>query len=314
MTHVRVATYNLYLGADLALLFGVRDRAALAEQVHVVRKQLDATRFHERAAAVAELLARERPHLVGLQEVSRWAVAPIGLDGSLGEERVLVDFLPALLDALDAAGCPFDALVVNENFAGAMPVSDTEWMSLVGANVTLVRRDAGVEVLGGTTGEFAAGHEVVTGIDGVSFPIVRSWGSLDVRVDGAALRFANTHTEAYDGRVRDAQRDELLAHCDEASTPVVLVGDFNATPDVVGVPDPWLDAWSTSEGVGATVGQAADLANEQSTLSGRIDYVFARDAGVTACRRIGHRSADRSTPHGLWPSDHAGVVADLEVV
>ena len=106
MTHVRVATYNLYLGADLALLFGVTDMAELAEQVEVVRRQLDATRFPERAAAVAALLARERPHLVGLQEVSRWAVAPIGPDGSPGEEQVIVDFLPALLRALDGRGVP----------------------------------------------------------------------------------------------------------------------------------------------------------------------------------------------------------------
>jgi hypothetical protein len=313
MTHVRVATYNLYLGADLALLFGVADLAELAEQVQVVRRQLDATRFPERAAAVATLLARERPHLVGLQEVSRWTVSPIRPDGSPGRERVVVDFLPALLRALDVAGCPFDVHVLNENFAGAMPVSETEWMSLVGANVTLVRRDSGVEVVGSATGSFAAGHEVVTDIEGVRFPIVRSWGSLDVRVDGAAMRFANTHTEAYDARVRDAQRDELLAHCAEAGTPVALVGDFNATPDVVGVEAPWRDAWSQGQGPGATNGQAADLANQESTLSERIDYVFVRDARVVACRRIGHELVDRSTPHGLWPSDHAGVVADLDV-
>ena len=247
MSNVRVATYNLYVGADLSLLFDVSDLAGLAEQVQVVRRQLEATRFSERATALAALLARERPHLVGLQEVSRWTVAPIAADGSLGDEQVLVDFLPVLLEALDEAGCPFDAHVVNENFAGAMPVSDSEWMSLVGANVTLVRRDAGVAVLDGATGEFTAGHEVVTGIDGVAFPVVRSWGSVDVRSDDTTFRFVNTHTEAYDAGVRDAQRDELIAVCGEAATPVVLVGDFNATPDEVGVPEPWVDAWSQSE-------------------------------------------------------------------
>jgi hypothetical protein len=310
---VRVATYNLYLGADVSLLFGVDDAVQLAEQVDVVRRQLETTRFPERAAAVASLLARERPQLVGLQEVSRWSMTPIGPDGSLGEKQVVVDFLPALLGALEEVGCPFDAHVVNENFAGAMPVSDREWMSLVGANVTLVRRDAGVEVLTGETGEFAASLEVVTGIDGVSFPIVRSWGSVDTRVDGVPLRFANTHTEAYDARVRDTQRDELLAHCEAAGSPVVLVGDFNAGPDAVGVPPPWTDAWSASDGPGPTVGQAADLTNRDSTLRERIDYVFVRDVRVLACRRIGHLRADRTVPHRLWPSDHAGVVADLEI-
>jgi hypothetical protein len=317
VTEVRVATYNLYVGADLSLLFGVSDLAGLSEQVQVVRRQLEATRFPERATALAALLARERPHLVGLQEVSRWTAALIAADGSLGAEHVLVDFLPVLLEALDDAGCPFDAHVVNENFAGAMPVSDSEWMSLVGAHVTLVRRGAGVVVLDSATGEFAARHEVVTGIEGVTFPIVRSWGSIDVRIDGTRMRFVNTHTEAYDALVRDSQRDELIALCDEVATPVVLVGDFNATPDEVGVATPWLDAWSQShgqaDGTGATVGQSADLANEESKLRARIDYVFVRDARPVACRRIGHEAADRSEPHQLWPSDHAGLVADLDV-
>ncbi len=58
MTGLRVATYNLYLGADLSLLFGVADLDELAKQVRVVREQLEATRFEERARAVAAMLGR----------------------------------------------------------------------------------------------------------------------------------------------------------------------------------------------------------------------------------------------------------------
>jgi len=45
----------------------------------------------------------------------------------------------------------------------------------------------------------------------------------------------------------------------------------------------------------------------------RIDYVFVRDADVRRTWTIGDRQDDRSTPHRLWPSDHAGVVADLRL-
>jgi endonuclease/exonuclease/phosphatase family metal-dependent hydrolase len=93
----------------------------------------------------------------------------------------------------------------------------------------------------------------------------------------------------------------------------VIVGDFHAAPDEVGVPAPWVDAWSRTDEPGPTVGQAADLANQGSSLRERIDYVFVRDAVVVASRRIGHLADDKSRPHGLWPSDHAGVVADLEL-
>jgi endonuclease/exonuclease/phosphatase family metal-dependent hydrolase len=308
MARLRVATYNLYLGADLALLFDVADLAQLAERVRVVRDQRDRTHYEERARAVAALLARERPDLVGLQEVSRWVLTPAG-----GAEQVLADFLPALLDELEQAGCAYDAHAVNANFGGAMPVSETEWAGLSGANVTLVRRDSAVEVVGEDSATYANGHQVVTSVQGVSFPIARSWGRVDVRVEGRPVRFVNTHTEAYDGPARDAQRDELLAATADVDVPVVLVGDFNATPDQVGLPDGWTDAWTAGKGDGFTCGQAADLANPASTLRRRIDYVWVRDAEVLSAQVVGDRPEDRTTPHGLWPSDHACVVADLDV-
>jgi endonuclease/exonuclease/phosphatase family metal-dependent hydrolase len=308
MAGVRVATYNLYLGADLALLFDVPDFAALARQVSVVRAQLDATRFEERARAIAALLAAEQPDLVGLQEVSRWAST-----GADGVEHVLVDFLPTLLAALEDAGCGYDAHAAHASFGGGLPVSEAEWMSVAGANVTLVRRDGPVEVVGEATGTYVAGYRVVTGIDGVTFPIERGWGRVDVRVDGRPLRFVNTHTEAYDGPVRDAQRDEVIAATCDVDVPVVLVGDLNARPDAVDLPDDWTDAWTRGDGYGLTCGQAADLANETSTLRERIDYVWVRDAEVLSAWVVGDRPEDRSTPHHLWPSDHACVVADLDV-
>ncbi len=314
MTRLRVATWNLYLGADLALLFEVTDPAGLAAGVRVVRRQLEATRFAQRARVVARLLARERPHLVGLQEVARWAVAPVRPEGSLGPERVLEDFLPTLLAALARAGAGYDAHAVTENFSGSLPVSADEWMSVVGANVTLVRRD--VAVRAERVAPYATGHEVVTGLNGMRFPVVRSWGLVDALVDGARVRVANTHTEAYDAGVRDAQRDELLAvltdePADEDGS-VVLVGDLNATPDEVDVPAPWVDAWSRGNGPGATWGRTADLADPAAGLVRRIDYVWARGAEVLGCRLLGAEPGDR-TPSGLWASDHVAVVADLEM-
>jgi endonuclease/exonuclease/phosphatase family metal-dependent hydrolase len=308
MPGLRVATYNLYLGADVALLFDAADPDQLAERVHVVRAQLAATRFEERARAVATILERERADLVGLQEVSRWTTTPTG-----GEERVLVDFLPTLLAALEAAGAPYDAHAVNPNFGGALPVAGEGVFTLSGANVTLVRRGGPVEVVAETTGAYDARLDVPTGIEGVTFPVERGWGRVDVLLEGRPLRFVNTHTEAYDGPVRDAQRDEVLAANADTDAPVVLVGDLNARPDVVGVPAGWTDAWTCGRGDGFTCGQAPDLANEVSTLQERIDYVWVRGAGVLGARTVGDREADRTAPHGLWPSDHAGVVADLEL-
>ena len=308
MTDLRVATYNLYLGADLSLLFDVGDPTVLLDRVAVLREQLAATDFRERAVAVAGLLARERPHLVGLQEVARWVTR----DAS-GAETVLVDFLPTLLAALELLGTPYDARAVAPGFAGGMALPDGSWIGLAGDNACLVRRDAGVTLGAERAGRFTDEHLIDTGT-GLEFPVGRSWGVVEADVDGTPVVFANTHTEAWDAGVRDAQRDELLGMLDDVEDPVVLVGDLNATPREVGVPAPYADAWAVAHGShgGWTCGQDGDLRNEESLLRERIDYVWIRDAQVADCRVVGDRPEDR-TPSGLWPSDHAAVVADLEV-
>lgn len=308
-----VATYNLYLGADLALLFGVTSADELATQVGVVRDQLARTDFPQRAAAIAAILAREQADVVGLQEVSRWTTAPVSPEGVLGDEEVLADFLPTLVDALETVGTPYDVHAVNHNFAGGLPV-DGSWMSVGGANVTLVRRGGRFRVRAERTGSFARGFAVRTGLDGVAFPITRSWGVVEGEVAGGRVVVATTHTEAYDAATREAQRDELVALLDDPGCPVVVLGDFNAPPSQVGMPTTYADAWTAAghdPAAGATCGQAADLANEVSGLHERIDYVFVRDADVLACHLVGDRDADRTDPDRLWPSDHAGVVARL---
>jgi hypothetical protein len=65
---------------------------------------------------------------------------------------------------------------------------------------------------------------------------------------------------------------------------------------------------------GFTCCQKSNLRNDVSNLSRRIDYVFVRnDMEVQKAQRVGHRQIDR-TPSGLWPSDHAGVVARVRFV
>lgn len=310
MSALRVATYNLYLGADLARLFHATDPADLAVRVGELRAQLAATRSEDRARAVAGVLARESPDLVGLQEVSRWTAGAPG-----GEEQVLVDTLPVLLAELARLGCPYDAHAVAPAFGGSLPVSGTRVMRLSGATAVLVRRGGPVVVRAERSGTFAARLEVRTPVPGVVFPVVRGWSAVDLHLRGdVSLRFLTTHTEAYDAGVRDAQRDELLAlEAGAGDVPVVLVGDLNARPQEVGLPPGWTDAWDVGTGPGHTCGRSADLLDGVGALGERIDYVWLRGVEVRAARVVGDAPEDRTGPPRLWPSDHAGVVADLAV-
>ena len=111
-----------------------------------------------------------------------------------------------------------------------------------------------------------------------------------------------------------------------ATDRVVLMGDLNDTPGspmyaVLGRAG-FTDVWSAlREGEdGNTCCHVADLSDPVSNFSERIDYVFARGLQRRSgdlsgeIRRFGVATRDRlAGPASLiWPSDHAGLVAELE--
>jgi endonuclease/exonuclease/phosphatase family metal-dependent hydrolase len=308
---VRVGTYNLYLGADLNLLLGPRDRAELDANLREVERQLRATAFPGRVHALARVLARERLDLVGLQEVTTWRA-----DGAM-----LWDYRALLVAALEELGEPYDVVVDVPTFTGTGTLSlrgRDVTLDLVGSNTILRRRASAVEVVSTATGMFGAALPIVA--LGLEATIGRGWCAARcvlAEQPGTPFTFVDTHTEAYDESSRDVQRDELLTTLPPDGEAVVLVGDFNATPDRVGMPEGLQDAWlaagnSPDPQAAATCCQAPDLGNEDSRLGERIDYVWTRGMSVRGCRRMGADPADRSAA-GLWPSDHAGVVAELEL-
>ena len=94
MPQLSVASYNLYLGADLSLILGEQAPDELERHLAEVQRQLMATAFPQRAAEIAAALVEHRVDLVGLQEVCCWTVAG----------KQLWDFETELLEALVAAG------------------------------------------------------------------------------------------------------------------------------------------------------------------------------------------------------------------
>ena len=163
---------------------------------------------------------------------------------------------------------------------------------------------------------------------GSVLPVARGWGSADVHVGKASFRFVNSHLEAFGipgvdaEQVRVAQAGELLAAQAALSArvgelPMVYVGDYNSrAPDapayallLAGVgSDAWRDHPRDS---GATCCFDATLTDPTDPLTSRIDLVLHGN-GVRAARArvVGDDPGDR-TASGLWPSDHAGVVARL---
>ena len=148
---------------------------------------------------------------------------------------------------------------------------------------------------------------------------------MDVKIRGKSFRLISTHLD--NGcpmpdpfAVQEAQAAELLSGPAATKLPVVLVGDFNSPGDGSGatynsIIAAGFDDAAVEAGIGslATCCQAADLLNSGSTLTQRIDFVLFRGAfSVHGAVTIGDSQADR-TPSGLWPSDHAGLAATLEL-
>ena len=109
-----------------------------------------------------------------------------------------------------------------------------------------------------------------------------------------------------------------------------VLGDINSSPDSLledGDPRPAYglltgyaldDIWASREPMttdpGYTFGQNETVDNPESLMFERIDYIFANFGDLVPEKIkfdvLGEEKADM-TPSGLWPSDHAGVVADL---
>jgi endonuclease/exonuclease/phosphatase family metal-dependent hydrolase len=171
---------------------------------------------------------------------------------------------------------------------------------------------------------FANRLVIPTGL-GQSIPVDRGWAAVDAVVNKRAFRFIDTHLEAFHPLIRLLQAQELLAG-PIASAPgkVVLVGDINSGPDL---PVPanrlayqaliaggMVDTWPVANpgDPGPTAG-FSELLDDPSAdvLDNRIDMVLTKGSVGVVKSRIYGTDSDNRTAGGLWPSDHAAVMATL---
>ena len=106
---------------------------------------------------------------------------------------------------------------------------------------------------------------------------------------------------------------------------LILAGDFNNGSANVPLAPLYLptayqqlsfaftDTWTLRPGKpdGFTCCQAADLLNDPSSHDERIDIVFALPAPAKVKANVMDAESDDKTISGLWPSDHASVIAEL---
>jgi endonuclease/exonuclease/phosphatase family metal-dependent hydrolase len=151
----------------------------------------------------------------------------------------------------------------------------------------------------------------------------RGWASVDGTFEGKKFTFVNTHLEIGGpggfADAQEAQGQEFLAGPAKRGGAVIAVGDFNSRADgssTTTYADLTMsyfdDAWDDPNDPGFTCCFDEFLADPNSTLSSAIDFVFTH-APVRALRVdvIGDAPFQGMPP--LFPSDHAGVVAELRI-
>jgi hypothetical protein len=339
---VDVMTRNLYLGADLSPAIAAGTPEQLVTANGIIFRQVLENKFPLRAQGLADEILQTKPDLVGLQEVAFWQTTPISPAGT----ALTLDYLDLLLDELnggkgkDGKGKPQYRVVEIQNEFGAEAPADVNGVpddgpalpafgndaevigKLTMRDVILARQGAGIQTSNEQGENFDTNLELPVG--GQVVPILRGWTATDVKVRGShPFRFVNTHLEAFNPLIREAQAKELVAPGGPAtsSLPVVLVGDINSDDDTVAGVDrlaykALTDAGMVERSTGTPlsccidspfleVGKGGDI----SQFDHQVDHVMTRDPAL-----IGLKSSTvtgREPVNDFWNSDHAGVFSAL---
>lgn len=157
--------------------------------------------------------------------------------------------------------------------------------------------------------------KVSKGWDATCCNRVCSWGKFQDRKSGKAFFFFNAHYD-HQGHVARRESSKLLLHKINAiaqNTPVISVGDFNATPDtkpiqIIEKSDLLKDAYHLSQQPPyGTKGTFNDF-KHNAPLKDRIDYIFAT-SGVDVVKY----GVLNEMPYGKFPSDHFPVMAKVQI-
>jgi endonuclease/exonuclease/phosphatase family metal-dependent hydrolase len=248
--------------------------------------------WQRRRPAILETLRRERPDVCGLQEV--WADDDTNFAGWLAGE-------------------------LGMHWAYG-PASDQKtWQSRVDDPSARI----GVAVLS----RWPIHHPRVYDLpEDPSRPTL----SVTVAAPHATVPFVTAHTSVLPGSARRMVQlrwlAEHVATLPPTSHPPVVVGDLNAEPGSdeirrfaghLTVPfvegQVFLDAWRFADPAdpGFTWDRANPYVADWVAPSGRIDYVHVLLSGSRQGRVRAVRRAATGPVDGVWPSDHAAVVADL---
>ena len=333
---LRVMTYNANEGTDFIEVQQATTPFGFLVAVGQTITQVRETNPPARMRALAKQIIAAGPALVAVQELDQWASGPLDpLTFTCGQTTLEYDMLQELQDALAAQGAHYKLARQAQQYAfpptPAIILPGTFLCVQVVDNIAILARtdlDATKFSWGNAqSAQYAASLTFPTPAGPVPFP--RAWASVDASFHGQAFRFITTHLESVDTvpfigfSLREVQGAELRAGPANTALPVVIAMDSNAQAAPVPLDPAYLDftlagyadAWSQIfPGVpGLTCCQAELDNNPVSQLYQRIDLILTLGPIQTQNIALFGATPASKTADGLWPSDHAGVAAQLAI-
>jgi len=314
---VRAQTLNLYLGSDLTKAVLAPDIPTLRVEAGNIYENIVASDPRARLKIQAKLIKKRRPQIIGLQEVETLYRGT--LDDPAPADEVVFDFEQILKKQLKKRNLPYRTVVRVQNTDVEVPTDLGFDVRLVDHDILLVRKHRGINAGGAQAVNFAAALNVpLAGGALGSLKVLRGYVEANVKVHGTKLHVVNTHLEAFLSTPRDAQADELVAPDGplDSKQPVLLLGDLNSAPDGTSQGDSKYaydtiiaNGFQDLGGTGLTCCFSPDLLGGQLTT--QIDHVLVKPgATLKSAKRTGAVNSPL-TSAGQYPSDHTGVVSQM---
>src|SRR4051812_26365241 len=307
---ITVMSRNLFLGADLIPLALAQPGDDFERAAGKLFDDVKATEPDARMRLVAAEIAKAKPDLVGLQEVTLWRTGPKN-DGKPAP-NVEIDYLATIKQELKRLGASYRVVADQRTLDLEGPTDRGVDVRFTDGNVILARK--GVKVTNSKSSDFKSQLVIPTNALG-DVAVNRSFNQLDAQVGHAKIHFVNAHLEAYSTDFRLKQAKELVkGPLKSKKLPTVLVGDLNSGPKLPKKADrpPYLAI--AAAGYKEARSSTPNCCFADDLVSGTWDHIV--DHIMTRPKFKLLRSfvtGTKRTPSGKAPSDHGGVVSVLQL-
>jgi endonuclease/exonuclease/phosphatase family metal-dependent hydrolase len=306
-TNVTFMSRNLFLGADLIPLATAKKGDEFEHAAGTLLNSVKATDPEGRMKLIAGEIAKAKPDLVGLQEVTLWKTGP--KNDPAPASTVVIDYLASIKRELNARGAKYRVVADQRTLSLEGPTDQNVDLRFTDGNVVLARK--GVKVSKSKSSDFKNQLQIPTQQLG-TVSVNRSFNQLNASVRGAKLHLVNAHLEAYSPEFRLKQAKELVAGPLKSKLPTVLVGDLNSGPKLEKPEDrPPYAAIAKAGFKEARTSKPQCCFNDDLT-SGTWDHIVDHIMAKPRLKVVrSFITGAETTSGGLHPSDHGGVVSVL---